>query len=88
MCYLESANIDLEYVSQIHEPAIVPEDFGTADRAGLAYRDTALRSRVLDLIGRTESRLQRQFDNALRLLLQLRAYRLAQSAPPAGHPIG
>jgi hypothetical protein len=40
----EAVNVDVEYVRQI-EPAVVPEDFSPADKAGLAYRDLARNSR-------------------------------------------
>jgi hypothetical protein len=74
LSHVESANIDMEYVRQI-EPAVAPVDFGTADRAGLAYRDSIRNSRVIDTVGRAESRLQRQFDGAFGRLLKLRALR-------------
>ena len=86
MSGIEAAGIDLEYARQI-EPAIVPADFGTPDRAALAVRDAVRNSKLLDYISRTESRLHRQFDSALDRLLKLRASRGAvqdeapQSAP-------
>jgi hypothetical protein len=74
MSYIESANIDLEYVKQ-GEPAVVPEDYAAADRAGLAYREAVRNSRVIELVGRAEGRLHRQFDSALARLLRMRADR-------------
>jgi hypothetical protein len=86
MSGVEIANVDLEYAKQI-EPAIVPADFHTGDRAGLAYRDCVRNSRVLDLVGRSESRLYRQFDTALTRLLKIRATRGAvQDEPPQFTP--
>jgi len=72
MSHFESVNIDAEYVKQ-QEPAVVPADFGAADRAGLAYREVANNSRVLDLVARKEGLLQRQFDSAFKSLFKLRA---------------
>jgi hypothetical protein len=85
MCHFESAAIDLEYVSQT-EPAVVPADFDTADRAGLAYLEATRKSRALDLIGRSEARLQRQFDSSLACLLKIRKLRAAaeNGAPHKG----
>jgi hypothetical protein len=74
MSHVEASNVDFEYVKQI-EPAVVPEDLETADRAGLAYRDLIRNSRVIDTVGRMEGRLQRQFDSALGRLLKMRAAR-------------
>jgi hypothetical protein len=74
LSHVESANIDLEYVRQI-DPAVVPEDYGVSDKAALAYRDVARNSRVLDLVARSEARLQRQFDSALNSLVKLRKAR-------------
>jgi hypothetical protein len=79
MSYFERVNIDAEYVKQ-QEPAVVPADFGMADRAGLAYREVAKNSRVLDLVARKEGLLQRQFDNAMKSLQKIRATRDALAA--------
>jgi hypothetical protein len=71
MSHVEAVNIDAEYARQV-EPAVVPADFGAADRAGLAYRDASRNSRVLDVVIRMEGRLQRQFDSSLDRLMRLR----------------
>jgi hypothetical protein len=74
MSHVEAVNIDSEFVKQI-EPPVVPLDFDTADRAGLAYRDLVRNSRVLDVTGRAEGRLVRQFHAALTQLTKLWAAR-------------
>ena len=79
---VEASALDLEYAKLV-EPAIVPADFNTADRAAIAYRDLARNSRLLDMVGRAESRLQRQFDAALGRLLRVRANRGALGGEPS-----
>jgi hypothetical protein len=73
MSNIDAANLSVEFNRQQNDPAF--ENLDNATRTGLAYREMARESRTLDLINRSEARLQRQFDSALDRLLRLQSLR-------------
>ena len=63
---LETAGIDLQYEQFRHSAASagLPPEATTAMRASYAWQSMGKSVGALDLMGRTEARLQRQFDSA------------------------
>ncbi len=93
MANLEAAGVDHEFKQLRDQTAC---DLDAPTRATLAYRSLVDASRTLDVLGRAEARLQRQFDSAFDRLARLRAEAARQSSPddllpprhnPATNPI-